>query len=438
MLKMNTLKINSKDTDIRARVVILCLMSAAGIYLSITNHVLAIALFVLNLASMLFLNNQEILWQMLFLLPFTTIYKYSAASSSLFTYLSLFAVLIFLSRNIRLSKRLVVLLVLFSIAAIVGIGNAYIAFVKLISNVMLLAFFVTVVKREIFPKMILAISLGEFISSIIGLRKTTWAPLSAFYYSLKEEHIGGEKIARFTGLYVDPNYYSIIVIICLYGLLLYMYKKEISYKLGIPLFAALTVFGCMTYSRVFYISFIGVLVAFAMIRFKNKSLIGTIALILIFVAVFWLFADKMGFIEKIFSRFQREDISSGRFDLWGAFLKEIINNAKILLIGAGLGGELPVNTSAHNFYIETVYHLGIIGTAIYFTLLCSILSARTSHIFKRGIANWALSFVLMFMFATLGMLFQFDFVYSLMLDWMVLNTNMKDDSVNPKGEMACL
>lgn len=422
------------DTGIRARAILVCLISAAGIYLSVTNHIVAIAVFGLNLLSLLFLNDQEIFWEMLFLLPFTTIYKYSTSSSSLFTYLTVFAALRLIIKNVRVSVGFVTLFVLFSAVSLLGVGGALLSFVKIISNVLLLVCFVKLVKREIFPSMVLAISTGEIIASFIGLRKTSWPALSAFFDTLKEEYIGTERIARFTGLYLDPNYYSIIVIVCLYCLLLYMYKKEIKYQVGVPMFIALSVFGCMTYSRVFYIALVGVLAAVLIMRLKNRSVVSTVLLMVLIAVAFGYYASKTGILDKVLIRFQRDDISSGRFDIWAVYSEEILNSVKILLIGAGLGANLPTDTGAHNFYIETVYHIGLIGTAIYYGLLYNILSVRVSPLFKRGLANWGLTAVLLFMFATLGMLFQFDFVYILMLDWMVLNTDMKLNFSDTKGE----
>ncbi len=423
-----------KDTGIRARAILVCLISAAGIYISVTNHTVAIAVFGLNMLSLLFLNDQEIFWEMLFLLPFTTIYKYSTSSSSLFTYLSIFAALRLLIKNVRVSVGFVTLFVLFSVISLLGVGGALVSFIKIISNVLLFVCFVKLIKRDMFPSMVLAISSGEIIASLIGLRKTSWPALSAFFNTLKEEYIGTERIARFTGLYLDPNYYSIIVIVCLYCLLLYMYKKEIKYQVGIPMFIALTVFGCMTYSRVFYIALVGVLVAILIMRFKNRSVFSTLILIALIAVAFGYYASKTGIFDKVLIRFQRDDISSGRFDIWAVYFEEIVNSVKILFIGAGLGADLPTESGAHNFYIETVYHIGLIGMALYYGLLYNILSIRVSPLFKRGLVNWGLSAVLLFMFATLGMLFQFDFIYILMLDWMVLNTDMKLNFVDTESE----
>lgn len=419
------LRINTKDVSVRARAVIVSFISAAGIYLSVTHHVMAIAVLVLNLASVFFLSDLEMFWQMLFLLPFTVIYKYSPASTSLFTYLSLFFVCKLLIKTVSFSRKFIVLLIVFAVTVLSGVGSALMSFVKILSNIFLLAYFVKVVDRKAFPSMILSVSLGEVIASFIGLRKTTWSALAVYFQSLKQEHIDGELVARFTGLYSDPNYYSIIVIICLYSLLLYMYKKEIDYKIGVPLFVALIAFGCMTYSRVFYIALAGVLAAILVLRFKNKSIVSTLILAALFGVVFVYYAEKSGIINNIIYRFQADDISSGRFYLWSLYLTEIFGNMKILFFGAGLNAGLLENTGVHNFYIETVYHIGLIGALSYYGLIFYILKVRALPVFKRSIVNWGLTVVVMFMFGTLGMLFQFDFVYILMLNWIVLNTDMK-------------
>lgn len=416
--------IKSQEEKIRKRVIVLCLVSWIGLYFSITNHSIAIVVFVINLASLLFLNKQEIFCELMFLLPFTMIYKLNPASTSLFTYLTLVTAIRLLVAKPKISMTHLSMLFFVAFYFLLRMGTAFTDYIKLISNLLLLECFTLFVKRENFSKIILSLAFGIIASSIIGLRKTTWPALSAFFSSMKAEYINGEEVARFTGLYLDPNYYSIIVIICIFGILLFTYLKEINGKLGMAIVITIIIFGFMTYSRSLYLCFAAVLIFICFIRIRGKKYVSTIFAIILFLIVGIYYATESGIIENILYRFQAEDISNNRFSIWGEYLEEISNNSMILFFGTGLDGGYLNNHGAHNFYIESIYYIGIIGTLLYYTI-CIMLQMNTSdHMFSRSILNYSLTVILLALFAALGMLFQFDFVYILMINWIVLNTDM--------------
>src|SRR5699024_7485859 len=110
----------------------------------------------------------------------------------------------------------------------------------------------------------------------------------------KAEYINGEEVARFTGLYLDPNYYSIIVIICIFGILLFTYLKEINGKLGMAIVITIIIFGFMTYSRSLYLCFAAVLIFICFIRIRGKKYVSTIFAIILFLIVGIYYATESG------------------------------------------------------------------------------------------------------------------------------------------------
>lgn len=419
------IRVKSNHSVIRPRVPIICIISAVGIYFSITNPPIALVIFALNVASLFVFNEQEIFCEMLFLLSFTMIYKYTPAAASLFTYLSLIAVFRLLLAKRKIDTRIWISILIFVIFLLIGVGDATANFIKIVSNLLLFAFFAKVIKREMFPKLIISLSLGEVVSSFIGLQKNTWSALSLFFSSMKEEYINGEKMARFTGLYLDPNYFSIMVALSIFGILLFMYLKEISPRIGLPIFISLIVFGCLTYSRLFYLSMATIFVIIVVMRFKTGKYFSTILLAALFIVIFFTFADQYGIIDNIMYRFNAEDISNNRFNLWIDYLKAISSSGRILFFGVGLDGGFLNNIGSHNFYIECIYFLGCVGSILYFYTIGLIIRTRVQPLFKRHIINYSITVVTMAMFMTLGMLFQFDFIYIMMINWIFLNTNIK-------------
>ncbi len=426
MIKLFLRSITNNNTNkIRPRLVWICIISVVGMYLGITNHTLVTFVLLLNVMSLVIFNTHEIFCELMFLLPFTAIYKLNPASTSFFTYLSLITVVRFFLTGYKIPRNILIAVLLFTVVTFDGIGNALNDFIKIISNILIFSAFVKTVRRDMFPNIILSLTAGEVVSSLIGLRKTTWPALAAFYTTLKEEHIGTEKIARFTGLYLDPNYYSILIICCLFGLLLFMYKKEIRFQVGFPLFIALLIFGCLTYSRLFYISLVMIIFIVILFRLRNGSILSTVILFFLFGSIFLFYATEFGIIENITFRFKADDITNNRINIWKNYLELIAKSDKILFFGSGLGSEDLNASGSHNFYIETIYYIGLLGGAIYYYIYYSILKKRVFPIFKRGILNWATTGVVLIMFSTLGMLFQFDFAYIFMIDWIFLNTNIR-------------
>lgn len=82
------------------------------------------------------------------------------------------------------------------------------------------------------------------------------------------------------------------------------------------------------------------------------------------------------FYNSISGRFQVEDLSNGRYEIWGDTVEEMSGNKKYLLFGAGdyynldfTFGKKNETIMAHNFLIETWVIYGALGTILVFVLL---------------------------------------------------------------------
>lgn len=410
------------------RVWVSCIISFLGIYAAISSHTIALVVFIINLATIAWFNEQEIFCELMFLMPFTMIYKINAVSTSLFTYLVLVATLVFLLKRGRIEQRIIPPFLFMAMYMLIGVGNNFADYMKLLINIMLTLLFTDMIRRENFSRVVLSLSLGVILSSFVGLRKSSWPTLAGYFSNMKEEYINGVMKYRFTGLYMDPNYFSIIIMICIFGLLCFVYLKEIDFKIGIPMTIALIVFGILTYSRLFYVCLLFVFIIIFIIRIKVTQKVGSSIFIALLTIGLGLFsADKYGIINNIMYRFYANDISNNRFIIWNNYLSYLGNSLKTLFLGDGIGAPYYYGVGPHNFYIEIIYYLGIIGGIVYLFLYASILFKKQDRIIKRGILDYAMTFVLLIMFGTLGMLFSNDFPFIVMMDWVFLNIGIQSN-----------
>lgn len=410
---------------VRMRLLLICFVSMGGLYLSVYNHSLSLVVFAINILSIFFLNTTELYCEMFFLFPYTIIYKYSVGSTSLFTYLTLIFMLVFLFRNkFRINKNFLCYFVFLAVYLIIGVGNNYTDFIKLLSMAVTASCFTSLIDRKNYSNIVLYVCLGTVTSGLIGLRKASWPALASFFSNLKTEYINGVETYRFTGLYMDPNYYSILVIICLVSLLTFAFKKEIKSGLAVVLAIALVYFGCLTYSRLFYLALMIAIVFVLVLRMKSTGkYIGSIALLSVALIVGLYFANKAGIIGNILYRFSATDITNNRTNIWWQYIDYFNSSVTTLFFGDGIGASYYNGVGPHNTYIEMVYFLGIIGSLIYVGMYWCILKTGRC-IRKRKFMNYSLLFILMIMSTTLGMLFSNDFGFLMMLVWLFMNTEI--------------
>lgn len=417
---------------VRIRLLLVCLVSMGGLYLSVYIHSLSLVVFSFNILSIFFLNTTELYCEMFFLFPYTMIFKYSVGSTSLFTYLMLIFMLVFLIKNkFRINRNFLLCFVVLAVYMIVGVGNNFTDFIKILSMAVIASLFTSLIKRENFSDIVLYVCLGTVSSALIGLRKASWPALASFFSNLKTEYINGVETYRFTGLYMDPNYFSILVIMCLVSLLTFAFKKEIKSSLAVILTIALVYFGCLTYSRLFYLALLIALVFVLVLRMKSTGkIIGSIVMLLAVLTVGVYFADKTGILSNILYRFTASDITNNRTNIWGQYIDYFYSSTKTLFLGDGIGAAYYNGVGPHNTYIEMVYFLGIIGSLIYISMYWCILKTGRC-IEKRKFVNYSLLIILMIMAATLGMLFSNDFGFLMMLVWLFMNTDMgKNNGLN--------
>ena len=186
-----------------------------------------------------------------------------------------------------------------------------------------------------------------------------------------------EYTTRFSGLQGNPNYYTLDIVAALSAIIvLVYYKKEKTVLLAICLIA-LSVFGLMSVSKSFLLTWILLLVCWFVLSIRQGfgKLFGSILVVTIGAMIVYYFAYD--YINAFLFRFAADNsgtldsITTGRTELWSLYLDEIFNNIRILLFGNGLNTMIEtLGKGAHNTYLEALFNLGIVGSTILIISIC--------------------------------------------------------------------
>lgn len=364
---------------------------------------------------------KNVFYQLLFSLPFTMVYKLSPSGTSLFAYAMIAVGVVLIVRVNKFKGAQTLLIALFGGYALVGVGGNYTLYIKMIVGLFLFYLFVEVMETSDFKNLIGAFTLGVLGSSFIGLFKTTSPQVGAYFRDMKTMYIGGEESHRFTGLYLDPNYYSIAVIFALTLCFMLYYYKRANRGVLAAFSVALVLFGSLSYSKMFLLSLALIGAIFGVNGLKSpRTMIATLFGFAVGFAMICKWALSSTYATVMTKRFLDGDVSTGRFDIWSAYVRHIDSSLKTLFFGDGLGAEYLVVDAPHNSYLEIVYFVGLLGGAIFLATLFSIFRGGKRNI-NRGAIHYVLPLVFCFMCSVLGCFTINDLAFYCMLLWLAYN-----------------
>lgn len=408
----------------------------ALISLGIKNSLFYIALLVIFAAWCIFGKSNAPFCSLLIMLPYSMVFKLSVNSTSLFTYFMLFSIVIIGVRFRTVNAKILIMWTLLMLFSLVGVGSSYSLWIKLGAATILFYGFAKTAEIEDAKNYAASYGLGMIGSSIIGLDKVTNPAISRFFSDLNQEYVAGEATFRFSGLYMDPNFFSVGVVLVVLLSVLLIVRKQAPKWLFLPMIAALIYFGSLTLSRTFIIAIAlaGLLVGLDIVSSSKKVGIAIVISVLV-LGLGALLVVNLPAFQSIKLRFEDADITNNRLAIWGNYLKHIFNSGKVILIGKGIGAKYHNNVAAHNTYIDCLYYLGLLGSVVYVGLLSSILHVR-SLVNKRTIGNFAILIVLLVVIATLSFFQANDFMFYLMFAWLGLNLKENTGSKVTNGQIA--
>lgn len=386
------------------------------IYMGTSNSNFILIVFAINVFTICKGNYKMIFSQLFFLLPFSMIYKTGPGTTSLFTYgMFLTGIFVFI-RGKRMPGALIFMLIFFFSYIASTISSSFSSFYRILSGILCLIVFVQNVKISDIRDIIISSSLGIIGSSYMGLLKMSNSSIQKYFTEFNSEWINGEQFYRFSGLFPDPNYYSISVIITLFMVLVLLHAKSLNKILGFGLISVMVYFGSRSYSRIFTICIVVFALYFMYYYMKNTKykFIGyCIGIVILYFGILQL--QETTFYENMYARFQEDDITNGRTNITRAYLDVILNDQSILFKGKGLDGGLVKFMGAHNTYIEILYFIGIFGSILFLFLLLSIFRLRGK--FTQGLNKYNLLLVFIIGIGSLGYFTHSDLYFYLMFVW---------------------
>lgn len=350
-----------------------------------------------------------------FLLPFGNIIKTDPDQFSFFTVFFAIYVLRIIFKTGRLNRMFLLTAFIFAGYCLAVSGpDRIVTIVTMVCGFTMLRE-VTESDEYDYLHVLYAFCFGIIISSALGAFRDYLPIIKTFSMDTTYKVGVDEYAARFVGLGGNPNYYTMDVSVAL-GCLVTTICTEKMRPIYVLLFVVLSIFGLMSVSK----SFLVVLVVMIVILLLNSLRRGgttffKLAIVLVIAgALILTFAEDA--VSTYIVRLNKDstgDLSSvttGRSDLWISYIKAMLQSFRTLFFGAGLGEMLE--KGSHNTYIEMVYHIGLIGSALYFWVLKSSVAIKK---FPRNVLYYIPVLILLIRFFGIGMFIQDSLWYYMVI-----------------------
>lgn len=375
-----------------------------------------------------------------YIMSIASIFKASPASTSFFTYIELVFVGWHLLRQKWKVSRLEFGAIAFTGYLIVGQCLAakfdILATIKLIANVLILIIAMEKQWEEDRHRLLGSYVLGVAASSLIALFGTLYLPISNFV-STKSQRVGIEVVSRFSGLYADPNYFSVNLIIALCIVVLLHNQKRIK-PIWAVLFGGFFVLLCsLTSSKSALLMLVIPLLTFISLNIRTRSYFRLALAFMLVLGVSVLLKDAVPVFETTLERIsfsmKEGSFTTGRSDIWCSYLEYFMQHPLQIPIGRSIAVGLLDGRAAHNTYLDLIYQLGVIGTVLFLWIIGSAVVKPPQHLRKHNFANYSVLLVVIVMYFFLSELQYFDPPFHLVLAAIVLNTNF----VKQNGLPSC-
>lgn len=178
-----------------------------------------------------------------------------------------------------------------------------------------------------------------------------------------------QSVSRFSGLWNDPNTFSVFMGVGLTIVFLFYAKKEISSVAFYALAGILSVFALLSLSKMclMFVLFvwIGMLVFNKKIGSSQKVLI-VAAFGLVCFCVWYFFPEIVStyiwrFNIDSSNSYSLDSLTTHRSELWKIYISDLNADPISWIIGNGMGCSLPIGRAAHQSVLQIIYNSGILG-----------------------------------------------------------------------------
>lgn len=383
--------------------VLICIISSIFVVFKIyTGSNLFLGLFfLLTSLAMLLDKQQHRIDYLLFFISWVYVIKFDISGYSLLVVLSSFYILLsiltlFLQKQ-GISKRLLLTYFLFAfytVAVTIVSGGNLIAVLGFVLNYsVLFCAILTLDDKAYFRRYTYIYASGLLAASIVRLISYAIPEIDHFIESMtivNTVKTMNSISTRFTGLDLDPNYFSLQVLIAMACLLVLFNLDGKKEKKSIVLLVILAFFGILTYSKMFIITLIVFIMMTFVVFIRNnvKTAIKFSSFIVIICGgALYFFYEKLFeiyWIRFFGSGISTDAITTGRVSSWSLFVNEILQNTKVFVLGAGFGTSFAKVKMAHTMYLSTPYYIGLIGIVLSVLYISSLYKVLRENV---GIMN---------------------------------------------------
>lgn len=407
----------------------ICGAIIGGTYIRLFSY----AALLFSLIAVVVLSEEDSICLLMFLMPFASIFKASPTSQSFFTYLLLFYVLwcLFKKRRINASflRHFVFLLVFLVSQMLISVN--ILRTVKFVANILFIYYVVNGNTHKDNKRIYLYYILGIIMSSAVAAFGLI--PDLSKYVEIKALSQYYDNLVRFTGLYGDPNYYSINVIISLCLTVILYHKKQLGTVLTLLFAAALVTFAIMTYSKSAFLMLLLplLLLLYSQVR-KRKYFVFALLFLAAIILLSRVLARRIDAFDVVLSRLFGDNggsLTTGRDTIWENYIGYFSKSWWTVIVGGGFNAALVNEHAAHNTYIDLIYYLGLVGTILLGGVFYAIIKPAPNPE-KTNFLNYSIWLCLMAMYFFLSELFYFDLAFHIIIAILISKTDM---NVSPRG-----
>lgn len=359
---------------------IICFFSCFLVVLKIyTGSNIFLLVFLLVISSAILIDKLENKFKyLLFFLPWVYTLKFQFDQFSFFLFLSVVYVFACLLYFIMSDKKIqfnyifsYFLFISFVISASLlqgGTLTLVLGFILNFTVVFLAALFVKDSKQ--FGEYTIIYALGLLAGSVFRLITYAVPAMDQYFLSMATQYtllVKGNLNVRFAGVDLDPNYFSMHILIAVSCLLVNLYYNPDKKILSIFLIVTLSLFGLLSLSKMYLISMLFLIGLTIMTLLKNNLVFGLkFVFSLLFIGVIVVFFSFDYFYESFAERLNLGDknldsLTTERNIAWELYINKILQNFNILIFGAGYGAETLSNRMPHNMYLMAFYKFGLMG-----------------------------------------------------------------------------
>lgn len=409
-------------------------------------HSAIFALAALGIAAIqIVFGEEDFSWELILILfSFANIFKLAPNSTSLFTYLILLFDLVLFIKHGTLPP-LWIFFAIYTVAvpfiAMEASCFKLIRWIKLLCSLLMMFYFFERDTKGNADELFLYFIVGVILASLTYHMDSGFFRVSQYTFDIGVFYVGmsdaERDLVRFAGLYSDPNYYSVNVIISMCLTVILFHREKIKLPVFALLMAVLFYFIKETLSKsALLMSAVPLLLFLYSNRLKQRRTLQMASVVIFSVALIYLLATGGGeMFSTVFSRMSaaKGDINAlttGRFNIWVNNIEYFMEHPWRFLFGKGINSPLINGAGHHNVYLEMIWHVGLIGMIIIFEMLKQVLQTVPRRR-QRNLMNYSVLFCAVIMYFFLSVLFYFDPPYHLMIAFTVMNMDL-----GPSGQVT--